>query len=80
MTLCLGLVILPEPGRMGDLVDVLRERDDVEIGEPQVHGLPASAFAPVGADEALIARLEALAPVLRVEVVFAQTLNEESIP
>ena len=78
MSLCLGLVVLPEPGRMDDLVAVMRSLDELEIGEPQAHGLPISAVTEIGADEALLARLEALPPVLRVEVVFAQTLLEET--
>lgn len=78
-SLVLGLVILPMPGKVEEACTHLRRQSQVELGEPQDCRVPATAETAPGEDEALIARLEALPGVLRVEVVCAQLLSEEPI-
>ena len=80
-TLCLGLVVLPKPGCVGEAISELSAESTIELGPIEAGStrLPACAFCPVGADEALLARLETLPHVLRVDVVFANIL-EENLP
>ena len=75
--LYLGLVVLPLPGKLSCAQAQLIGCGDVELGEAQGHRLPAFAQTRIGEDKALIARLEALPSVLKVEVVFAQILAED---
>lgn len=76
--LCLGLVIVPAPGKLAEAADAVKGLGEIELGEPQRRGLPASVFTTVGEDRELIGRIEELSSVLSVEVAFAQALGEEA--
>ena len=76
--LCLGLVILPEAGRQAQLLAELKRFPAISVGQPQGHRVPAVAEIACGRDEELIAGLEQSPSVLRVDVVFAQIIEETS--
>jgi hypothetical protein len=65
-------VIRTWPGRVAEAIDALQEVDDLTLGEPQAHGLPAAVMTRRGADEALLERLRAIPSVLDVEIAYAQ--------
>src|SRR5690606_23800093 len=75
-TLGLGLVILPKPGLLEQALEELSHEESLELGAPNGHRIPASAWCEAGADEQLIAHLEGLSAVLKVDVVYAQIIEE----
>ena len=74
----LGLVIVPEPGRLADALASLRASQRVSLGPTQGHRIPATAISAAGHDEALLEELTTLEGVLHVDVAFAQLLEDET--
>ncbi len=74
--LYLGLVVLPEPGRLASAIESLTGFSGIEIAAPANHRIPAFAQVPVGRDEALLEEIRRLPDVLGVDVAFAQFVPE----
>ncbi len=74
----LGLVIVPEMGRLEDALESLRACALVKLGPTSGHRIPATAVAAVGEDEALLEQLVSLDGVMHVDVAFAQVVEDET--
>jgi hypothetical protein len=75
----LGLVILAEHNQVAAAIAQLQQHGAPSVGEPQGHRIPACVVTRRGHDKDLIAELEGLASVLKVEVAYAQTLEEDEV-
>ena len=77
---CLGLVIVAQPGRLSEVTAALAADDRFDVGPGEGHRLPVSVITDVGSDQQLLREIESLPSVLVAEVVYAQTLEQEDMP
>lgn len=76
--ICLGIVITAAFERRSEALVQLRQFEAVELGRPSGNRLPGCVVVRRGHDKELIEKIEALPAVARVEVAFAQVIEEES--
>ncbi len=76
--LCVGIVVIPHHEYAELARRALLQSGLVELGEASSHRIPAMFCCHVGEDRRILAELEALPAVLRVDIVCVQTLPEES--
>ena len=76
--LVLGLVVLPHPGRLPEMIGSLAAFPDIELGATENHRVPAVAHIRVGQDEALLEAVRTLPAVMHANIVFAQIISEDS--
>lgn len=75
--ICLGIVITIAHKEQSTAIEQLKDIGSLELGTIQDHRMPASIITKRGLDREVIAAIEALPAVLRVDIAFAQVIEEE---
>jgi hypothetical protein len=78
-TLCLGLVCIAEHQRLAVALAQLQAHGAASLGEPQGNRIPACVFTPRGQDKELLAEIESLEGIMKVEVAYAHTIEEDEV-
>lgn len=78
-TLCLGLVCIAEYGALEAVIEQLSETPDITLGDAQGNRIPACIFVQRGNDKERIAEIEALTGVMKVDVAYAHTIEEDEV-
>jgi hypothetical protein len=76
--ICLGLVLFVEYGQLARTIPQLRQEEDLDIGAPTDHRIPACIVVPQGQDRAFVTHLESLPGIMKVDVAYAEILDERS--
>ena len=77
--LCLGIVCIAEHQRLPVALAELKAHGAPTLGQPQGNRIPACVFTRRGRDKELLAALEQLEGVARVEVAYAHTIEEDEV-
>ncbi len=78
-TICLGLVCITEFGCVEAALKELANISDITLGDPQGNRIPACIFVQRGSDKERIAELERLQGVMKVDVAYAHTMEEDEV-
>ena len=78
-TLCLGIVCIAEHRRLAVALEQLQAHGAASLGVPQGNRIPACVFTLQGKDKELLAEIESLEGIMKVEVAYAHTIEEEEV-
>lgn len=76
-SVCLGLVIVAQPGQIDQAMAALATDPRVVLGDGDDRRCAASVVTAVGRDEELLGELTSHPSILAIEVVYAQVLADE---
>ena len=78
-TLCLGIVCITEHQGLEVALEQLQTHGATTLGEPQGNRIPGCVFVRRGQDKELLAELESLNGIMKVEVAYAHTIEEDEV-